>query len=420
MFVVLPLMTVSVLLFPAEQESSADAWCAARCEELFAPDAEAPACEKDLIEHSVRGGKIVETVVADEPCRDRHRAWNVKLVNRKKARRALGNVDGCRLWCADTMALRKGEPLPSEAQELEDILTGVELCILTESDADDIGLFRIPVECRGMLFVAAGKFMMGANRNVEDAQEREKPLHVVELDAYFMDRHEVTVAAFRRCFEAGACRVPEMRGKLKYFNWGYPERETHPINGVDWSQADAYCRWSGKRLCTEAEWEKGARGRDARNFPWGNESPSAHLVVMDDGLDPEDSGRPWPVLSYTQTVCSHPAGNSPYGLCDMAGNVWEWVADWYDEDYYKSSPTQNPMGPSNGQFKVIRSGRFSHIGYYLRVSSRGHLSPKSRFPYLGFRCCMDAVPEAGGRRSEVGGTRISSASASRYAARVIP
>jgi len=233
-----------------------------------------------------------------------------------------------------------------------------------------------------MILIPAGEFMMGCNEAVDpQCSGDEKPYHRVYLDAYYMDKHEVTVAEYRKCVNAGGCKDP-VTGQ--YCNWGQSGREGHPINCVDWNQAQDYCSWAGKRLPTEAEWEKAARGTDGRKYPWGNETANCQYAVMDDGGSGCGRNSTWP-------VCSKPQGNSPYGLCDMAGNVWEWVQDWYDENYYQGSPANNPKGPSSELSRVLRGGSWglSHPEY-LRASFRFRIEPTFWFYNYGFRCVRQA------------------------------
>jgi len=366
-------------------------WCEIRCDELFAAHPEKPDCELWDYEHVIREDKIIRRRIVVEACKAQLDRWYWQVEVRDQAREALKDGTGCADWCGRVSALRKGEPLGEGNRHLWQAVADVILCRVTGAQLADLTMFHVDVRCPGMRFVAPGPFMMGCDITDETCRDREKPYHEIHLDAYFIDTHEVTSAAYRRCVEQRKCSRPRGHAALDYYNFGADARSTHPINGVDWAEADAYCAFAGKRLCSEAEWEKGARGDDGRDYPWGPEKPSSQLAVLDTGIDPSGEGRPWPVLSLTSPVCSREKGNSPYGLCDMAGNVWEWVADWYLQSYYKTTPAANPRGPAEGTHRVIRGGRFSNVGFSLRTSARGYLKPEAYFPYLGFRCCKGAA-----------------------------
>lgn len=236
--------------------------------------------------------------------------------------------------------------------------------------------------------VPAGEFTMGPN----DGEENEKPVRQVYLDEYWIDSYEVTVADYRKCVDASGCTAPSMTSEYcsgdfePLNNWGKSGRENHPVNCVDWGQADAYCVWAGKRLPTEAEWEKAARGTDGRIYPWGNEEPSCSFAVMGDG-------KTWDALGCgkmgTWDVASKPRGKSPYGAYDMAGNVWEWTADWYDS--YQAGATRNPTGPSSGSYRVYRGGGFLNDGVSVRGASRGRSPPSDADGSIGLRCAT-SVP----------------------------
>ncbi|MBN2496794.1 MAG: formylglycine-generating enzyme family protein [Deltaproteobacteria bacterium] len=235
----------------------------------------------------------------------------------------------------------------------------------------------------GMVLVPAGAFQMGCSQADTRCQADERPAHRVLLDAFFIDRTEVTAAAYGRCVSAGRCTPPEI---AEGCNWGKRGRQDHPVNCVSWQQADAYCRFAGGRLPTEAEWEKACRGTDDRIYPWGPEPADCERAVMVSTESGCGAQRTFP-------VCSHPAGNSPYGLCDMAGNVWEWVADWYAPTVYAQGPERiAPVGPPGGARKVLRGGSYFGIARYLRASNRDADPPGSQDNAIGFRCARDAKP----------------------------
>jgi formylglycine-generating enzyme required for sulfatase activity len=218
-----------------------------------------------------------------------------------------------------------------------------------------------------MVRIPAGEFTMGSNDGASD----EKPLHTVYLDAYSIDRYEVTNEQYKQCVEDGKCQPPR---NTKYYE--DPEYGRHPVVYVNWYQALAYCGWAEKRLPTEAEWEKAARGTDSRVYPWGNEwDPLKANVLGDaDGFDG------------TAPVGKFEGGQSPYGAYDMAGNVWEWVDDWYDKGYYKERPDRNPKGPSHGKFKILRGGSWRHTPKFARTAERLKHNPKHLHENRGFRC----------------------------------
>jgi len=245
-----------------------------------------------------------------------------------------------------------------------------------------------------MVFIPKGHFFMGSDRGESD----EVPVRRVYVKAFEIDKYEVTVAQFRKCVDAGVCKVPEgLKGILHSYeanlcNWGVTNRDNHPINCMRWKEADAYCRWTGKRLPTEAEWEKAARGSDARRFPWGNEQANCDRAVVDDGGDGCGRESTWP-------VGSKPQGASPYGVMDMSGNVWEWVADWYDHGYYKKAPAVDPYNdqevswlPGRKPGKVLRGGSWAdQTAIIHRGANRLEYDPDTFPDYtVGFRCARDA------------------------------
>jgi len=220
-----------------------------------------------------------------------------------------------------------------------------------------------------------GTFQMGS----ENGDDDEKPVHSVTLSAFEIAATEVTVGQYRQCVQAGACTAPNDKSSSRYCNWGYSDRDNHPVNCIDWHQATAYAKWVGGRLPTEAEWEYAARsGGRNQEYPWGNQSPTCNYAVFSSRGDGCGQDRTWP-------VCSKPAGNTLQGLCDMAGNVWEWVSDWYESGYYAKSPSSNPTGPSSGSLRVIRGGSWSNRASYVRAALRFDLDPGYRLNYLGLR-----------------------------------
>jgi formylglycine-generating enzyme required for sulfatase activity len=256
--------------------------------------------------------------------------------------------------------------------------------------APGIGTTRVREETDGaeMVYVPAGEFLMGSTEADSDAYGDEKPQHTVNLDAFWIDRTEVTNAQFRRCVEAGACRAPTA------CDWGEPTyndagKADHPVVCVDWEQANAYCRWAGARLPTEAEWEKAARGTGGRVYPWGNDF-DCRKGNFDDEQELDDDvvpgGPNCDGYLRTAPVGSYPAGASPYGALDMAGNVWEWAADWYDAGYYANSPAANPKGPDSGESRVLRGGSWGTNWSYVRAAYRNDYDPTNRAANLGLRC----------------------------------
>ena len=228
-----------------------------------------------------------------------------------------------------------------------------------------------------MASIPAGEFWMGMDGMI--GLEDERPRHRVWLDAYAMDLYEVTTIRYARFLSATGRPLPWL--------WESVDLSIHaerPVIGVDWQDADAYCRWAGKRLPTEAEWERAARGTDERRFPWGNQAPTADLANHALGSRFSYSQALMPVGHYEK-------GKSPAGLYDMAGNVWEWVQDWYGAIYYEKSPEKNPTGPGQGTFKVLRGGSWSELPKYLLTYGRFKLPPDTRNAYTGFRCAKSVT-----------------------------
>jgi iron(II)-dependent oxidoreductase len=238
-----------------------------------------------------------------------------------------------------------------------------------------------------MVQIPAGEFWMGRTHTgsleqaiiLERDRRDDQPAHRIHVDAFTLDTHEVTNADYLRFVEqfvsTTSAQGNAVGGKSIPRPWHWPngrparEEERWPVTNVTWAEADAYCRWAGKRLPTEAEWERAARGGlDRKRYPWGDEG----------GRGRAHTGSPaGPTLVGSFT----PNG---FGLHDMAGNVWEWTSDWYERDYYAVSPDRNPTGPSTGRYKVIRGGGWSE-GVQLN-SFRNYADPEMRTLIVGFRC----------------------------------
>jgi eukaryotic-like serine/threonine-protein kinase len=206
-------------------------------------------------------------------------------------------------------------------------------------------------------------------------------VHQVELSAFWVDQTEVTTGMYALCEAAGACKRP-LRKSSNVIDLYYVSERTsgYPVIFIAWQDAVDYCAWAGRRLPTEAEWEKAARSEDGRTFPWGITSPDTTLLNFDHNFaDPVATG-------------NYPLGASPYGALDMAGNVMEWVADWYDEGYYSVSPLMDPQGPETGAYRSIRGGSWAYNSMGVRSAHRFIQKPEEPRFDLGFRCVMSAEP----------------------------
>jgi formylglycine-generating enzyme required for sulfatase activity len=226
----------------------------------------------------------------------------------------------------------------------------------------------------GMVHVPAGEFLMGDDAGEDD----ERPARPVLLDGFYLDRTEVTQGDYGRCVAAGAC-APATR-------YPDPTSPSHPAVGVSWHDAAAYCRFARKRLPTEAEWEKAARSLDGRRFPWGGEPDCTRAnygnFQGEGACQERNPGHPVRVGSY-------PEGRSACGADDLAGNVWEWVADWYEFDYYGRAPRHNPPGPPSGEGRALRGGACCSMFVLPRAANRLRFAPSYRDADIGFRCARD-------------------------------
>jgi serine/threonine-protein kinase len=246
-----------------------------------------------------------------------------------------------------------------------------------------------------VVFVPEGNFTMGLSRsqanNLREAcpgcnlmnLEASQPAHQVWLDSYWMYRTEITNGMYARCVAAGSCNSPfKLSSQTRSVYYGKSSYKDYPVVNIDWYAANEYCRWAGGRLPTEAEWEKAARGTDSRLFPWGNQIPrSTHANIF-------------PLLGDTVAVGSYPRGASPYGVFDMAGNVFEWVADWYSPDAYDGSSRRNPKGPhrGEGQRRSLRGGSWGWEGSFASAGYRDWWEIYQSDSGVGFRCVLDHNP----------------------------
>jgi formylglycine-generating enzyme len=293
---------------------------------------------------------------------------------------------------------------------LSSLVARVLLCSLIVSPA---GMPLASGKPDDMVLVPTGEFRMGAPAGSGGLPD-EQPERAVLLSAFYIDRFEVTNEAYLLFVSMTGHRMPENSNPAATL-WKnrrpMPGIERHPVVNVSWTDADAYCRWAGKRLPTEAEWEKAARGTDGRRYPWGDQWDvllansasywAGRTVQFDSGADWEafwvkgegahiakEKGLNGEVL--TMPIGSFPGSVSVYGLFDMAGNVAEWVQDWYDPNYYPSGPLTNPTGPPRGAIKSMRGGSWLKPAVSLRTSDRDWGTIDSRPSGTGFRCAQDA------------------------------
>lgn len=248
-----------------------------------------------------------------------------------------------------------------------------------------------------IVLIPAGEFTMGSNEGLLDGDsdfDNERPPHRVYVDAFYMDKYEVTSERFEKFVNATGYQTEAEKAGSSYtysvstnrdvlvagVNWRHPQgpgssaESKHPVSYVTWNDAQAFCRWAGKRLPTEAEWERAARGGlEGKRYPWGDEDPQGK-ACFEQNL----------TTRKPMSVGTYPANG--YGLYDMAGNVWEWCQDWYDENYYQSSPKKNPTGPAKGVSRVLHGGSWGSDARGLHCSARTWTEPTTHDFSFGFRC----------------------------------
>lgn len=224
-------------------------------------------------------------------------------------------------------------------------------------------------------FIPDGEFAMGSDRGQDD----EQPVHRVSVKAFYLETQEVTVARYAAFLMSQKPDPP--------FKWNEATNGSHenkPVVGVNWYDARDYCRWIGRRLPTEAEWELAARGTEGRMYPWGEAHPTRGHA---------NAGHTkWHGYDTLTNVGQFELGKTPNGVYDLAGNLWEWVADWYDASYYQFSPRENPPGPSAGPLRALRGGAWNNDAKTIRSTNRAGYAPDARRNDVGFRCAKDAPP----------------------------
>jgi formylglycine-generating enzyme required for sulfatase activity len=303
---------------------------------------------------------------------------------------------GGAIWFTGALSKKAIDPTtPAMASTIEETASEASTSIpeITPTPESIPSTQAISSENNEMVLIPAGAFTMGRSAGDEftgcqevsqdcqlSAFMDEEPVHQVALNAFSIDKTEVTNALYKACEDQGACTPPQAINSNSQSNYyGNPEFDDYPVIYVTWNQAKTYCEWRGGRLPTEAEWEKAARGTDGRTYPWGEK--------IDDTFANFNYG-----IGDTTAVGSYEKGKSPYGLYDRAGNVWEWVADWYSDTYYQRSPAENPPGPASGDMRVLRGGSWGLVGLSVSTSYRYASDPMETSPDLGFRCARDANP----------------------------
>ena len=225
----------------------------------------------------------------------------------------------------------------------------------------------------GMVYIPEGYFQMGTSSGKSD----QKPMHFVYTSAYFIDKHEISNAEYMQFLQATGHEKPLY---WEDENFNHPD---HPVVGVSWYDAMAYAKWKGRRLPTEAEWEKAARGSDDRFWPWGRKWSKGFVFYFVNIFGEDDNYR------FTAPVNYYQSGVSPFGVFNMSGNVWEWCLDWYDKGYYRLSPEVNPEGPKeSANMKVLRGGSWVNDIDTVQIVNRARNDPKARNKIYGFRTVL--------------------------------
>jgi formylglycine-generating enzyme required for sulfatase activity len=343
-----------------------------------------PADFYERLEREVRPPLQEEIIEAPEPAVPKERVWQrLRLLLAVVGLLALvigvvvdGVVAGGPLSIA-------GQPTPipttSVPEAVEEPMPGPTATATSKSqppsNASLHDTWTRPADGMEMVYVPGGTFKMGSTEGASNAQ----PVHTVTLDSFWIDQTEVTNSQYTRCVAGGTCSPPSESGSYARDSYyGDSEFDDYPVIWVNWNDANEYCVWAGGQLPTEAEWEYAARGLDGHIYPWGDNLPNDTLLNYNGDVGD------------TTQVGSYPTGASWVGAMDMAGNVWEWVNDWYGSDYYASPPSQNPQGPEMGSSKVLRGGSWLNVEEYVRAAYRyGYTRPDFRFDSYGFRCVVE-------------------------------
>lgn len=300
----------------------------------------------------------------------------VRLTNVRAGARELGVKDASGREVRRRVEVVKRRTLPVTLQLAAPAFAASYRLIPLGKNPEGYEHFRRERDGAVVVTIPAGEFLMG-NKN----SERTPMEHLVELSEFLFDMSPVTWAQY---IEFAAATETPLPPDDPY--WGI--QFDHPVSYVTWEEASAYCDWVGGRLPTEAEREKAARGTDGRKYPWGNEDPDPERAVF---------RHPWGGVA-TEPVGTHRKGDSPYGLMDMGGNVWEWVSDWYDEKYYEVSPKKDPKGPPAGRAKVVRGGSWDSRPAVTSASVRNWGYRGYREGDFGFRCAMSPRPSPSHKR----------------------
>jgi len=286
--------------------------------------------------------------------------------------------------CIMQTPLETAQPVIEEEDEVIPTEVAEPSSEMPAEPVEELDVFEVP---NGMVLIPATEYMMGCDpehNNGYACPSDELPQHMVSLSAFAIDVYEVTNAQYAECVAAGACAAPiatASQARVDYYQ--NPEYANFPMINVKWEQAQAYCTWAGKRLPTEAEWELAARGATPKAYAWGDDDPDCSQANIYHDLSMSAC------VGDTVAVGSYPAGASEFGVMDMTGNVWEWVADSYIEDFYSLSPTENPLAEEANQLRTVRGGGWASNWLAARVTSRAYdLSFYSGLD-LGFRCAMD-------------------------------